>query len=276
MTLEQLLADANGTLKNTDDAKTSIKEIFGHVFKKDLLFAKFDIGQSLDADKTAEFNELIKRRADGEPLQYIIGHWEFAGHDFIVRKGVLIPRDDTYTLYEKALPFLDKNKLLIDLCTGSGILGISLSLDTNCTAICTDISEHALALAEENRKRLDAKSVTVVKKDIFRASDLPKADVIVCNPPYIRKKDMESLQTEVLHEPKEALCGGADGLDFYRAIVKYQLSALKDGGFVAVETGFDQTVEVAEILKNAGLSEVMEHKDLNGMYRVVTGIKQTK
>lgn len=206
-------------------------------------------------EKTIEkYFEFIDTRGSGMPLQYITGHQEFMGLDFKVNESVLIPRQDTEVLVSEALAIIDggKNRKVLDLCTGSGAIGISIAkLACGAVVTATDISREALAVAEENAKLLGAK-VNFSQGDLFEAihKKIGKAkfDMIISNPPYIRREVIGTLMPEVReHEPHIALDGGNDGLDFYRRIIEEAYEYLNSGGVLLLEIGHDQAADIAEL-----------------------------
>ena len=222
---------------------------------------------------------LLKRRLSGEPLQYILGEWEFYGFPFKVREGVLIPRQDTETLVEVAEEYLNAQKsgsLAADLCAGSGCIGIALARLCGCRVKSYELSETAFSILEENIALNSVGGlVESVHADVLSeqtVNSAPLFDLIVSNPPYLTEKDMSVLQREVTFEPKLALFGGSDGLDFYRSILKQWTSRLKKGGMIAVEIGIGQEKDVSDIFAESGLSAECR-KDACGVYRVVYGIK---
>lgn len=226
--------------------------------------------------------ELLERRLSGYPLQYLIGDWDFYGCSFKVGEGVLIPRQDTECLAELADGFLQKRspdkRRVLDLCAGSGCIGIALAKRLNASVICVEKSEAAFRYLLENIELNGAgELVSAVKADIF--GDLSENelgysefDAIVSNPPYLTAQEMNSLQREVSFEPESALYGGDDGLDFYRRIPKAYLPKLTEGGLLAVEIGYRQAGEVAAIFKECG-TEPRVQKDLCGNDRVVYCMK---
>ena len=223
---------------------------------------------------SAEISEKINRRLSGEPLQYIIGEWEFYGLPFKVGEGVLIPRQDTETLVEVARRFLEKrsSRKTLDLCAGSGCIGISLAKTENADVVCVEKSPNAFVYLNDNIK-LNNVSVKAVLGDVLDEETVDgEFDLIVSNPPYLTESDMNELQKEVRAEPKMALYGGADGLDFYRRIVADYVKKLKIGGMIAVEIGLGQENSVSDIFRGNGLQPRLE-KDLCGVYRVVYSIK---
>lgn len=216
-------------------------------------------------------DELVLRRLWGEPLQYIIGEWEFYSLPFYVGRGVLIPRPDTETLCDKAIEFIgDKPLSVADLCSGSGCVAIAVAEHCkNAAVTAVEKSKKAYAYLEKNIVR-NRSRVIAHNADIFSV-DSGKFDVILSNPPYIPNEDCKTLQREVMFEPKMALAGGADGLSFYRKIAKHWVPRLNKGGLLAVEVGIGQSEAVAEIFSAAGLSNVGTKRDLSGIERVVFG-----
>lgn len=217
----------------------------------------------------------VKQRLNGEPLQYILGKWEFYGIDFFVGKGVLIPRPETELLIDIALEFAKKknNITCFDLCSGSGCIGITVAkLVTGSDVTVLEKSDDALKYLLKNKALNSADNVTVIQGDLFDGPDFladKKCDILLSNPPYIRSDVISSLQREVLSEPQMALDGGNDGLDFYRAIAEKWFSAVKPDGMVAVEIGEEQGNDVREIFSKY-FKTVNVIKDFSGNDRVVT------
>lgn len=219
--------------------------------------------------------EYANRRAEGEPLQYILGVWEFMGLEFSVNPDVLIPRADTETLVETLLKHRGGMNLL-DICSGSGCIALSAAhYNKNIHAVGLDISTAAITLAEKNAEKLNLNDrVRFLQSDIM--SDIPSGifDVIVSNPPYIKHNLIDGLQNEVkLHEPHIALDGGADGLDFYRRIVDIAPRLLCEYGELYFEIGYDQADEVSHMMSSA-FTDISVIKDLGGNDRVVFGKKK--
>lgn len=213
------------------------------------------------------FQTALCRRESGEPLQYVEGFAWFYGRKFLVDERVLIPRPDTETLLEAALKRLTGGMRALDLCTGSGILAVSMKLERpGAAVVATDISPDALAVARENARKLGA-AVDFRLGDLFSAVS-GAFDIIVSNPPYLSMEDMASLQREVKREPALALYGGADGLDFYRRIASELPERLNPGGTALFEVGISQAGAVSELLAPIGATEII--KDLCGAERVVT------
>ena len=230
-------------------------------------------------DKDLERLEaLVSRRLAGEPLQHLIGEWEFYGLTLKVSKDTLIPRPDTETLAECGIRHLHNRGgkcRVLDLCCGTGCVGIAVMKHSDCEdlhGVFGDLSREALAVCRENivNHGLSGRAMTVVLDATQPwTPTLGKFNLIVCNPPYIPTGDIPGLDIEVRHEPMMALDGGEDGLDFYRAIVTGYREALQIGGLLAFEVGFDQADAVMELARAAGYSEVSTESDLTGVRRVV-------
>lgn len=223
------------------------------------------------ADSEDALDRMISRRTAGEPLQYILGEWEFYSLPFSVGPGVLIPRPDTEILVDKAIEFIGKREVTVaDLCAGSGCIGIAVAANCKGASVtAVEKSDLAFPYLEENIKR-NGVNVTAVKGDITEES-FGEFDLILSNPPYIKSAVIESLSSEVRHEPHLALDGGEDGLFFYRAILENWLCRLKNGGMLAVEIGFDQADEVKALFMEAGLKNIGEKRDYGNNQRVIFG-----
>lgn len=205
--------------------------------------------------------ELVSRRKSGEPLQYILGKWEFMGLPFYTRPCALIPRQDTETLCEEALAI--GGKTLLDLCCGTGCIGVSLAKLGGFEVTFGDISRDCIDLARENAA-LNGVAGSFVLTDMF-GNISGSYDMICVNPPYIPTSHLALLQAEVKREPALALDGGADGLDFYRRIARDYAAHLNLGGALLMEVGAGQAEDVAAMFPNAGRIE-----DICGIERVVT------
>ena len=221
----------------------------------------------------AELESVLKQREQRVPLQYLMGECEFMGYDFYVDERVLIPRQDTETLVEEALKVVKPGMKVLDLCTGSGCIIVSIVHNVpEVEGTATDISKQALLVAKENAK-LNQVSVTFERSDLFD-NVTGTYDVIVSNPPYIRTGEVVKLMPEVQEfEPMEALDGKEDGLYFYRKIIKECKAYLKPGGHILFEIGYDQGEAVSGLLKEAGFKNVTVIKDLAHNDRVVTGME---
>lgn len=272
-TYKDLLISAREFLKNNGivDANVDAWYLLAHVFginRADFLM----YGQEeCPKDKVLLFWDLIEKRANNIPLQYLIGTQEFMGLEFEVDENVLIPRQDTEILVEEVLQICD-NKSVLDLCTGSGCIIISLAKLSNLKrAVGIDISIKALEIAKKNAKKLHV-DVNFYKSDLFEKVE-GNYDIIVSNPPYIKSKDLLSLMPEVRdHEPKLALDAGPDGLIFYQRIIDELPKFLNPGGHVFFEIGYDQGEDVKRLLDKAGFTDINIKKDLSGLDRVVKAI----
>ena len=227
--------------------------------------------EDITQDAQKEYEIAVQKRAEHIPLQYIIGEQEFMGLRFKVNSNVLIPRQDTETLVEQVLKIVKPGMKVLDLCTGSGCVLISVLKNApELTGMGSDISKTALLVAKENAK-LHEVDAEWVRSDLFD-NITETFDVIMANPPYIPTGEILSLMPEVRDfEPENALDGGADGLDFYRKIAGQVKDYLNPGGDVYMEIGYDQGEAVSELMRNAGFTEVEVIKDLARNDRVVKG-----
>ncbi len=227
--------------------------------------------EDITQDAQKEYEIAVQKRAEHIPLQYIIGEQEFMGLRFKVNSNVLIPRQDTETLVEQVLKIVKPGMKVLDLCTGSGCVLISVLKNApELTGMGSDISQTALLVAKENAK-LHEVDAEWVRSDLFD-NITETFDVIMANPPYIPTGEILSLMPEVRDfEPENALDGGADGLDFYRKIAGQVKDYLNPGGYVYMEIGYDQGEAVSELMRNAGFTEVEVIKDLARNDRVVKG-----
>lgn len=227
--------------------------------------------EDITQDAQKEYEIAVQKRAEHIPLQYIVGEQEFMGLRFKVNSNVLIPRQDTETLVEQVLKIVKPGMKVLDLCTGSGCVLISVLKNApELTGMGSDISKTALLVAKENAK-LHEVDAEWVRSDLFD-NITETFDVIMANPPYIPTGEILSLMPEVRDfEPENALDGGADGLDFYRKIAGQVKDYLNPGGYVYMEIGYDQGEAVSELMRNAGFTEVEVIKDLARNDRVVKG-----
>ena len=217
---------------------------------------------------------MAQKRAEHLPLQYILGKWSFMGFEFKVGEGVLIPRDDTEVLVGLCLDYLKASdgKTALDLCAGSGAISVALDKLANADVTAVELSDKAYNFLLENIKGTNIKPH---KGDIFecyRDFEAKSFDLIASNPPYIKTDEIEALQTEVGYEPKTALDGGADGLDFYRAIARRWTPLLKSGGAMAFELGEGQAEYVGGLMADHGYINIKTAKDLGGTDRAIIGI----
>jgi release factor glutamine methyltransferase len=250
--------------------------LFTEVLSCDRIHLRKNKSLLLGKDKASMIASVLKRRIRGEPLQYILGETEFMGLEFRVASHVLIPRPETEILVETALRIVHSSKFrvqsILDLGTGSGCIAISLAKylpDTNITA--TDISESAIEIAKQNAIKNNVK-INFLHSDLFNNDELRTADyeLIVSNPPYVPTDELAGLQPEINYEPKIALDGGRDGMDFYRQIITRAPGCLKKEGFLILEIGYNQYEPVRGLFKKSGSLEITEVvKDYSGIDRVI-------
>jgi len=263
------------------DARLLLEHIC-HTGRNDLLVHG---DREVQEDKTQAYLKMIQKRAEHIPLQQLTGVCEFMGLEFFVNENVLIPRQDTEILVEEVLKHLHDGFRILDMCTGSGCILLSLLHYSNdCVGVGADFSKEALAVAQKNAEKLFkaadlteedfSEHVTFVHSDLF-SNVQGRFEIIVSNPPYIQTEVIGGLMEEVRdHEPMMALDGGADGLDFYRKIITDSRAYLCGGGMLFFEIGYDQREEVMALMKDAGFCDVTAVKDFAGLDRVVFGTLQ--
>ena len=307
MKLQELIQNSKHELDslNVEDADIKLKILIEYVFKisKEKLILKYK--DEINDKKVEEFRKLLKKLENGIPIQYIINNQEFMGLNFYVDENVLIPQPDTEILVEEVIkycnelrnnesedketnkdykeniekePIINKedkniNKKtikILDLCTGSGIIGISIyKYLENVEIYASDISQKALNIAEKNTNLNNAK-INFINSDMFENIHIKDFDIIVSNPPYIESKVIKSLSKEVQNEPKLALDGGEDGLKFYRCILENAKDYLRKNGAIFLEIGYDQKEKIEEILKSYKIyKETKCIKDFGGNNRVI-------
>ncbi len=267
------------TENSIDDAEFDAFQLMLYVsgFEKSDYFLKNN--NIVSAEKESIYFDCISRRVKNEPLQYIIGEWDFYEHRFFVGEGVLIPRPETEELVEICIKTINQRnyKTVLDLCTGSGCIGLSIAAacpDTECVLV--DLYDDALGFAQKNCNKFNLNNVRLLKWDVFDCPDesFPLFDLIVSNPPYIPEAEISSLQKEVLKEPVTALDGGFDGLKFYKAIYNNWIHILSDSGAVAFECGENQTNDIIEVFSNSFECKAMN--DSYGTDRFIVAFKSEK
>lgn len=276
----QLYLDARRALMEQEDQETAsllARSLLCHVSGKTQEQVIADREKYACEQVCEDMENCVKRILAGEPLAYVLGEWSFYGLDLYVDRNVLIPRDDTCALAELAMKrglFLDKDPRILDLCTGSGCIGLAIAdrvKDARVTL--ADISQEALAVAKKNMSRLKLGGrVSCIRVDALQPAPeyLGKFHMIVSNPPYITTEEMKTLDASVKdYEPHLALCGGDDGLVFYRAIVENFTSALRPGGLLAFEFGEGQGDDICSILQNRGYTILERVQDFGGTERAV-------
>ena len=258
------------------EARILLSEIF-EFSATDFFLKLFD---DVPGEKLEVIDSLCTRRLNGEPIQYIVGKWDFMGKTYKVGEGVLIPRPETEILCEKVIEAL-KGKtqpIVYDLCSGSGCIGITIKSEYDDSQVfMVEKSDMALKYLTENASSLLKKTFySIVKGDVLNIElfeSYPEADIIVSNPPYVKSSEVPLLQKEVTFEPQAALDGGEDGLDFYRYIISNWNTMLKPDGEFFFEIGEDQGEEVSKMLQDIGFcSKII--KDYNNHDRIVTGRKK--
>ena len=253
------------------EAKNNAWLLLSMICKIDRTYYYVHMQDELEADVMSEYESVLRKRAEHVPLQYITGEQEFMGLNFKVNSSVLIPRQDTETLVEQALKIIKPDMRILDLCTGSGCVLISILKNArNVTGLGTDISKQALLVAKENA-RLNHVTAEFERSDLFDSIS-EKFDVIVSNPPYIPTDVILTLMPEVAQfEPYQALDGKEDGLYFYRKIIKECKDYLNPNGTILFEIGHDQGEAVSDMLRQNGFQDVRVIKDLAQNDRVVIG-----
>lgn len=280
--IRAILREAQSRLVCADAPEVDAAELFYKatgLSRTDVLFTPV---REISDDSMSRFNEYIEKRATGYPLQYILGEWDFYGNTFFVNEGVLIPRNETEQIADEACRFLKnkKNKVVFDLCSGSGCIGLSIAANNpDCRVFLFDISPYALECSERNRAKLGLDNVTILGYDVFRGFEktgFATPDVIVSNPPYVTREEFETLQTEIFYEPEKAIVCDGDGLDFYRCIAEKWLPYLNENGFFMLESGEGQPAQIVKILENTDSFDEKKYRvtccdDIYGVCRFVKG-----
>lgn len=248
------------------------RRIMCFVLKKDKIYLVTNGNEEVEQSTKTEFLEAISKIQKHIPIQYITKKQEFMKMDFYVDENVLIPQPDTEIVVEEAIDIINRNKLskVLDMCTGSGILAISIAKYTDASKItAVDISEKALEVAEKNAISNDVDTkIKFIKSDMFKNIS-EKFDLIISNPPYIRTDVIKTLSEEVKNEPILALDGGIKGLDFYNIIAENAKKYLNENGYLVLEIGYDQKTEVVNLLEAQEYSEIRVIKDMGGNDRVI-------
>ena len=256
MTIKQALIKGVTVLKleKISTPKLKARLLLQYVLKKPRQYLIVYDNQQLTDKEEQEYLKYVELLTQGEPIEHITHQKEFMKLNFYVDENVLIPRQDTEVLVEEVMKIAKKMgaKKILDLCTGSGAIAVSLAKYLeNVQLTALDISGKALDIAIANAKNNHVQNkITFVESNLFQNLGQEKYDIIVSNPPYIRRKEIESLDREVKKEPRLALDGGEDGLDFYREIIDRGYEYLKYGGYICLEIGYDQKEEVMQIIKD--------------------------
>lgn len=255
MTIKELLNQGTIMLKNEDidGPKNKARAILQYTLKKSKEYTIIYDTKEVTQKQRDEYVKNIKRLISGEPLQYITGIQEFMKINFVVTKDVLIPQPDTEILVEEVIKIANRldNPLILDLCTGSGAIAVSLAKNIpNAKIVATDISKRALEIARQNAKLNGVlNNIDFIESDLFNKIKNIKFDIIVSNPPYIETDEIKKLPKDVRQEPTIALDGGKDGLDFYRKIFNKGNEYLNRQGYLCVEIGYNQKEAVRKIIE---------------------------
>ena len=280
-TYNNLFLDTRARLKKAgvESAQLEAREIICFAADKNREHFYRDMSLYVSGDMERRVDELVKRRLNGEPVAYIIGEWEFYGLSLDISRDVLIPRLDTELLAEQGILKARESgegARVLDLCAGSGCVGLAIAANApECRVVLAELSEGALRVCKQNvrRNELNAR-VTCLSVNALETpnSTLWDFDVIVCNPPYIPSGDIDGLDVSVKdYEPRLALDGGADGLDYYHAIASKWKPALRLGGTLIFEVGMGQASAVEDILEKNGYEDVKTLPDTQNILRVVMG-----
>ena len=265
--------------RGVESARLNAELIIAEILKLKRLDLYLNYERPMVEEEVSLIREWIKRRGDKEPLQYILGKEEFYGLTFKVNKSVLIPRQDTEVLVEKAIEKL-KNRIkpkVLDIGAGSGAISISIAKNVSDSVVLgVDISEEALCVAKENMEQNEIKNLKLIKSNVFENVNYSEFDMIISNPPYIPDYEYETLMSEVKeHEPKTALVAEDNGYFFYKKIIDEGKNYLVSGGVVLFEAGYNQAQNIGELFKQDGNYKNIEiFKDYAGIERVVAAVKK--
>ena len=279
MKIKEALKKANQILiqNNIDEVFLKSRILLAHILNVEKEYLIIHDDEVLLSLQENEFFEKVNKLCSGVPIQYLTNSQEFMGFNFYVDENVLIPQPDTEILVENVISIIknlqkscQKEITVLDLCTGSGIIGVCLKKYLqNVNVLSSDISSNALEIAKKNANLQNVK-IDFIKSDLFENID-EKFDVIVSNPPYIKTDKINELSKEVKNEPRLALDGGQDGLDFYRRIIKESTNFFRKTGYLALEIGYDQKEAVENLFKNFKYKEIKIFKDLSDIERVIIG-----
>lgn len=276
MTIQENLRKAIQNLKqeNVEEPMLKARLLLCYVLKVEKEYLVIHSDEKMKQEDEVKYQRDLQKLIKGYPLQYITHHQEFMKLDFYVDENVLIPRADTEITVEEVIDYCRKQEKkelrVLDLCTGSGVIAISIKKYVlNCEVVAVDISKNALEIAKKNAKQNEVEGINWFLSDLFDKVE-GRFDVIVSNPPYIKKEVIKTLDKQVQCEPILALDGGDDGLDFYKKIVEQALNYLKENGKIFLEIGYDQKQEVIEIIDESKQYKKIEcKKDLSGNDRMI-------
>ena len=270
MTIAELFQSAVGANRLSDSPELDCQLLLCFVLGVDSSYLKTWPERHVSDDQSTQFNRLLQRRLDGEPVAYLIGSQGFWSLDLEVSSATLIPRPETELLVEMALDLaLPEQASVLDLGTGTGAIALALATERSRWKICAvDLQQPAVDLAERNRQRYQLDNVRLFASNWFAAIPARRFDLIVSNPPYIEANDPHLSQGDLRFEPASALVSGGDGLDDLRLVCAQSVDYLNRGGWLLLEHGFDQGAAVRELLEQAGFASVETRRDLNGLERL--------
>lgn len=287
MNIKQALENAIKILKenNIDESILKARILLANILKQPKEYLIIHEQEELNANEIKKYKEDIQKLSNNIPIQYITNKQEFMGLEFYVDENVLIPQPDTEILVEETIKicrnavFVDsqRNIKILDLCTGSGAIGISIAKNIeNCEMILSDISDKALEVAKFNCKNNGFENkIKIIQSDLFE-NIKSKFDIIVSNPPYIKTDIIKTLDKEVQNEPILALDGGKDGLNIYRKIINQAHKYLKNNGYLCLEIGYDQKEEIIKLIQDTNnYKDIYSKKDLSGNDRIVICKKES-
>jgi release factor glutamine methyltransferase len=274
MTLLEVLQSTTDYFKKRgiESPRLNAEHLLAHALKRKRIELYLEFERQLTEDELAPLRELVKRRGQGEPLQHLLGTVEFAGQVFLCDKRALVPRPETEQLVELLQSKIEnRESKILDVGTGSGVIALSLAAKfPNAKVTATDISDDALQLAEENRKRLSRENVVFEKADFFGGVS-GVFDLIVANLPYVATGDRATLSREVMHDPEAALFGGEHGDEIVRRLIDEAPARLAPGGLLALEVGIGQADDLAAVMTEKKYHEIETARDYAGVIRFLFG-----
>lgn len=279
LTIKEVLVYCINELKkeNIEEPILKAKMLVSNVLKRSKEYLMINEKEEISESNFNKIKEDVVRLSKGKPIQYVIGKQEFFGLDFLVNESVLIPQPDTEILVEETISLVKQIKAnkLLDLCTGSGAIAISIAKNVEITNIvATDISKTALEIAKKNCENNGIENIKLLHSDVFESIN-EKFNIIVSNPPYIKTNVIETLSAEVKSEPHIALDGGQDGLEFYKKIINEAYEYLEKDGYLCLEIGYDQKEEVIKLAKlSKKYNKIYSKKDLSENDRIIVCQKE--
>lgn len=274
MNVKEAIKYGIDNLKSIDDKSLKVRLLLSHFMNVEKNYLITHDDEELSNEIEEKYKQGIEKLSKDIPLQYITNTQEFYGMKFKINENVLIPRYDTEILIEETLKLAKDQDKILDMCTGSGIIAITLAKNVEkANVFACDISLEALKVAKENNELHNA-NVKFINSNLFENIEEKNFDIIVSNPPYITEKEMQELENQVKKEPELALYGGVDGLDFYKKITENVKEYLKKEGLLIFEIGYKQKEDVSKILIENKFKNIKCVKDLQGLDRVIIGEKE--